>query len=383
MVRYDLSLSARMHEEDTRIQMYGTEIQLKSIPDESRPGVFDPREFELVKQRADAFTKMQNKTKDTETGNTGESPAAASPIIAMRDIMGFPNLNMNTVEIWTKYVEVDFDGNPVGIWAHWPRFPLRKKNRPALIYIHGGGWVGGTPFTTENPCRLLAERADAVVFNLDYSLAPEKPFPNGLNDCFSALRYIYDNAESFGVDRDRIAMAGDSAGGNLTAACAIRDRDEGTNMLKLQVLIYPAVVINDTREVPMYEWKLSDYEMAPDQAAFIEPGLSLGRPQPGQGDGLTGVSAAYLQHGENVDDPLISPMCVPSKAGLCRAVVAVAEFDGLRIQGETYGKALREAGVDVRILRYKGVGHAFLDKLGVLPQAEDLVQEMADALLKI
>lgn len=372
MVRYEPALSERMRQPTEKIRMYGTEIELKAIPDESRPGVYDPREFEMVKARADAFTKMQN----------ADSGAPAAPTIEdMRRMMGFPNLNMNTVEIWTKYVQCEFDGNPVGIWVHWPRKPEDRKNRPGFLYIHGGGWVGGTPYTVENPCRLLAERADCVVFNIDYSLAPEKPYPNGLNDCFSALRYIWENAESFGVDRNRIGMGGDSAGGNLTAACAIRDREEGTHMLCCQALIYPAVVIGDSRKVPAFDWKLSDYEMDASQAAYIEPGLSLGRPVEGQSGALSGVAAMYLQHGEDVDDPLVSPLMAPSKKGLCRALVAVAEFDGLRIQGEVYGAALREAGVDVRILRYRGVGHAFLDKLGVLPQAEDLVQEMANLLL--
>lgn len=364
MVRYDKSLAEAMQKDTSTIKMYGTEIQTKRIPDEPRPGCFDPREFELVKKAADAFTKMS-------------SGASTTPTIQdLRNIMGFPNLNMNTVEIYTRYEEHNFDGNTVGIWIHWPRKPEEKKGRPGFIYIHGGGWVGGTPYTVENPCRLLAERADCVVFNIDYSLAPEKPYPNGLNDCFNALKYIYANAEKFGVDKNRIGMGGDSAGGNLTAACAIRDRDEGTNVLKYQVLIYPAVILSNTK-VAGYEWKLDDYEMSPEQRSFIEPGLTIGRPKDDEKSQL-GVESMYLRNGIDPDQPTVSPMLAKSHAGLCKALVAVAEFDGLRIQGEIYGKLLRKAGVDTRIIRYKGVGHAFLDKLGYLPQAEDLVQEMAN-----
>lgn len=358
MIRYEQSLAKAMHEDTSTINVYGVEIQVKHIPDEPRPGCFDPREFEFVKQ---AF----------EAGEPKEPT-----VQEMRDRMGFPNLNMNTVEIHTRYEEHNFDGNTVGIWIYRPRKPEGRTGRPGFIYLHGGGWIGGTTYTVENPCKLLAELADCVVFNIDYSLAPEKPYPNGLNDCFSALEYIYANAEKFGVDKNRIGMGGDSAGGNLTAACAIRDRDEGTNMLKYQALIYPAVTLSNTK-IPEYEWKLEDFEMSPGHRAYIESGLLLGRPNDDDKSPLE-IAGLYLQHGENLDDPAISPLLAKSHAGLCKALIAVAEFDGLRIQGEVYGKLMRNAGVDTRIIRYKGVVHAFFDKLGYLPQAEDLVWEMAN-----
>jgi acetyl esterase/lipase len=290
-------------------------------------------------------------------------------------MMGFPNYNMNTVEIYTKYEEHYFDGNLVKLWFYYPRKPEGKTGRPGFTYIHGGGWVGGTPFTVENPCRLLAERADCVVVNVDYSLAPEKPFPNGFNDCFNTLKYIYDNAEKYGIDKTKLGMGGDSAGGNLTAAVAVKDRDLGSNMLRYQVLLYPAVTFVDN-DIDGYEWKLIDYVMDESQRALIEPGLRLGRPRE-SGEDSTGMAGLYLQHGEDPKDTRISPIFADKK-GLCKALISIAEFDGLRIQGEVYGKMLIEAGVDARIIRYKGVGHAFLDKLGVLPQAEDIVQEMAN-----
>jgi acetyl esterase/lipase len=365
VLKYDPKLSEILKNEKTFIEKYGISIQVKSIPDENKPGVFDPRQYELSKASAEAYAK-----------NTAQNAmSGGDPIQAMRDMMGFPNLNLNTVEIITKYETINLNGNEVGIWSYRPRRPLRKTGRPGFIYIHGGGWIGGATFTLENPCKLLAERADCVVFNIDYSLAPEKPYPNGFNDCFGALEYIYGNAEKFGVDKDKLCMGGDSAGGNLTAAVALRDRDEGKNMLKLQALIYPAVTfVHDGIEG--FNWTMDDYEIDDTQRFMIEPGLSLGRPAEDGGGGINLMERLYLSGGGDPGHPYISPM-LADKRGLCRALIAVAEFDGLRISGEVYGRQLKDAGVDVRVLRYRGVGHAFIDMLGVLPQAEDLIGEIA------
>jgi acetyl esterase len=368
MIKYDASLALSMQRDKTTIQSFGMPVLVKGIPDESRKGHLDPRELEIIRERSDFFVQSQNKpNKEISIGD-------------IRNMMGFPNLNMNTVEIYTRYEEHIFDGNLVKLWIYYPRKTEGKTGLSAFIYLHGGGWMGGTTFTVENPCRLLAERANCVVFNVDYSLAPEKPYPNGFNDCFNVLRYVYEKAEKYGIDREKIGMGGDSAGGNLTAACALKDRDLGTRMLKYQVLLYPAVTFI-SKGISGYEWKIDDYEMCDEQIKFIEPGLNLGRPE--EGEESVGMRQFYLLHGENARDPYISPLLAVSHQGLCKALIAVAEFDGLRIQGEYYGKKLLDAGVATRIIRYKGVGHAFIDKLGVLPQAEDIVQEMANDILSL
>jgi len=376
MLDYNPNLAKIMQDEKTFIEANGAKIQIKSIPDDARTGVMDPREYRMALDRADAFTKMARPDASATPSDAPADPMAA--IYGMRAMMGFANYNMNRAEIYTRYDEVELGGNKVGIWAYYPRRPIGKTDRKAFIYIHGGGWVGGSVFAVENPCRLLAERADSVVFNIDYALAPEKPFPSGFNDCWNALKYIYDNAESYGIDREKIGMGGDSAGGNLTACVAVKDRDLGTNMLKYQVLLYPAVTFDNN--IQGYKWNIDNYEIAEEQHAIIEPGLNLGRPR----DGVegTGMNAMYLQGGEDARMPYISPVFAEKK-GLCKCLIMVAEFDGLRVQGEYYGKLLSEAGVDTRVIRYKGVGHAFLDKLGVLPQAEDAVQEIANDLIAL
>lgn len=224
---------------------------------------------------------------------------------------------------------------------------------------------------------MIAELADAVVFNVDYSLAPEKPFPNGLNDNYEAVKHIFSHAEEYGIDPDKICVGGDSAGGNYTAAVCLKARDENGPKIAMQVLIYPAVTMADAK-ADGYVWKEDFFEVAEEHEHIIKSGLlNLGRPSALEDDMLLG---AYIPDAKGIHDPYVSPMLAESHADLPKAILAGAEFDGLRIQTEFYAKQLKEAGVDVTCYRYKGMTHAFIDKLGHLPQAEDLCIEIAKAM---
>ncbi|MCQ4086725.1 alpha/beta hydrolase [Saccharibacillus sp. JS10] len=347
----------------------GVDVVIKPSPGEERPGYIDPAELEIMKQHWVG-----------DLGSRNEKNAEKPPIEAMlpiiRESMGFPNYNLNTVEIHTRYEELTDSGNTVGLWRHYPR-KSPKENRPALVFFHGGGWIGGSVYTVENICRLIAELADAVVFNVDYSLAPEKPYPHGFNDNYNAVKHIYDHAEAYGIDRDRIAIGGDSAGGNYAAAVCLKAKEEGTPKIALQVLIYPCVAMADA-SVEGYEWKQESFDIAPEHADILLGGLlSLGKPSKRNEDPMMNL---YLPEDADVTDPYISPMLAKSHKDLPPALLIGAEFDGVRIQTEFYAKQLAEAGVQVRCLRYKGMTHAFMDKLGHVAQAEDLCIEVADAI---
>ncbi len=364
MIKYDTKLAEILRNNKTFISMYGMKIQTKDIPDESGTGILDPREFEMMKAQAELFAK-----------NNGAIPEMT--IEAARQHMGFPNLNMNSIEIYTRYEELNLEGNVVKVWSYYPRRPEGKTGRAGFIYLHGGAYIGGTPFAVENPCRLLAEKANCVVFNVDYSLAPEKPYPNGFNDCFHTLKYIYEHAEKYGVDQNKIGIGGDSAGGHLATSCALKDRDLETGMLKYQALLYPVVtMVSDG--IKDYEWKIEDYEISDLQRAFIESSIAMFQPDK---EAMQQAAQMYLMSQEDPHDSYISPLAAASHKGICKTLIAVAEFDGLRIQGEVYGKKLIEADVNTRIIRYNGCSHGFIDKLGVLPQAEDMIQEIANDLI--
>lgn len=223
---------------------------------------------------------------------------------------------------------------------------------------------------------MIAEKANCVVFNVDYSLAPEKPYPNGLNDNYYAVKHIYDNAEKYRIDKSKIAVAGDSAGGNYAAAISLKSRDEEVPMIALQVLIYPAVAIGNAC-VQGYKWSEDMIEIATELEEKVRPLTGLGRPSKDLSDPML---ASYLPSFDLVNDPYVSPMMAKSHANLPKAILVGAEFDGLRIQTEFYAKQLQDAGVDVTCYRYKGMTHAFIDKLGFVPQAEDLADVISDAI---
>lgn len=365
MREYSQELVNALQAQQEEVDLNGTQVIVKVNPEETRAGYLDPYELKLMKKWAQ---KQQ------------EAPAvplsAEEQLQLVRDSMGFPNRNLNTVEIYTGYERVKLGDNEVGLWRYYPRKSMRKPNKPCLIYIHGGGWIGGTVFAVENPCRIIAELADAVVFNIDYSLAPEHKFPNGFNDCFNAVQYIYEHAEEYGIDRNRIAVGGDSAGGNLSAAVATKDRDLGTGMVAQQVLIYPCVTF--LNGVNGYRWELSQFEMADEQRAMIDPMLGIGRPTDADPELRKGWES-YLPSEEELRNPYVSPLLADSK-GLPRTLCIGAEFDGLRIQSEVYSRQLAAAGVPVKTIRYKGCTHAFIDRLGFVPQAEDLCIEIVNAL---
>lgn len=366
MRNYSLDALEELQNNTSIIRNHGIDVIMKPSPGEDRPGYLDPAELALLDQHW-AGGELESK-------KPVEMPPLEVMIPFIRDSMGFPNYNLNTVEIHTQYEELTGSGNTVGLWRYYPR-KGEPKNRPALVFFHGGGWIGGSVYTVENVCKLIAELADAVVFNVDYSLAPEKPFPNGFDDNYNAVKHIYDHAEAYGIDPNRIGVAGDSAGGNYAAAVTLKAREEGTPKIALQALIYPAVAIGDAA-ADRYEWREDFFDISEEHAARIKGLLGLGQPKKLEDDPFMG---AYLPNPEEVRNPYVSPMTASSHRDLPRALLIGAEFDGVRVQTEFYAKQLTEAGVDVTCIRYKGMTHAFMDKLGHVAQAEDLCIEVAKA----
>ncbi len=338
---------------------FGAPITIKPIPDCDKGGVLDARELNIT----------------LEAMKSGRVPKSYQDI---REDTGYPNRNLNTVEIITDCICLDVFSRRVRLWIYTPRKPFNRKDRACMMYIHGGSYFAGSPFVSENACRLLAEKADCVVVNVEFSLAPELPYPNGYKDCIFALEYIRAHSAELGIDPSKLCIGGDSSGATVAAAIALHD--EGRD-IKYMALFYPSVTV-DLEHVP-FEWKESDFEVASEQAAYIIPRLRLGRTD-GRGDMLLMqmIGGMYLQHGEDVRDSRISPIYADlSRAP--RTLILTSEFDGLRPLGEYFAARLREAGGDVRTIRYRGVHHAFIDKLGLLPQGEDAIAEIAKDMIKL
>lgn len=348
MRMYDESLVTRLMEVSLPGETFGTSLSIRPVPDAREEGFLDPRE------RPYGVAFLENAKK-----------GGGFSLEGVRRATGNVNYNLNTQEILTDLVTLPGGAR---MWVYTPRKPFDKADRPAVLYIHGGSFFAGTPFMCENLCRLLAEKAQAVVFNLDYALAPERPFPAGVEDCLAAFAYIEAHTEEWGVDPRKLCVAGDSAGGCLAATVS-----QQCENVALAGLFYPNTTFQYF-DAP-FEWKESDFDFDPREAMLVVPKLCLGRSDGKGNDALMlNIKNMYLQKGEDHMDPKVSPL-VGDLSQACPTFIATAEYDGLRPQGEYYARLLREAGQRVTLLRYRGVYHAFMEKLGILPQAEACLLE--------
>ena len=229
---------------------------------------------------------------------------------------------------------------------------------PVVVYLHGGGWTIGDIDNYDQVCRKLAIASGLTVVSVDYRLAPEYTFPCAVEDAYAVTRWIAEHSDELGVDGSRLAVAGDSAGGNLAAVTSILARDRGAPTIAFQVLIYP--VIDGTMSFPSYKENAEGYLLSADDMAWF-----------------------YEQYvGPDVDrkDPLLSPLYAPDLTGLPAALVITAEYDPLRDEGEAYADALQQAGVSARASRYDGLVHGFFPLDGVIPAATGAMDEAAAAL---
>ena len=230
---------------------------------------------------------------------------------------------------------------------------------PALVYFHGGGWVIGDLETHDALCRTLANEAGCKVIAVDYRLAPEHPFPAAFDDCLAATKWVEKNASDIGIDPNRIAVAGDSAGGNLAATVALQARADKSPHIAFQLLIYPVT------DAPRRTQSYKDFG----EGYFLEA------------EGMDWFWDHYVTGaGANADDPRHSPLRAPSLAGLPPAYVVTAGFDVLRDEGRAYAEALKKAGVAVEYVNYEGMIHGFFNLQGALDVARDAVKAAAKAL---
>jgi acetyl esterase/lipase len=236
--------------------------------------------------------------------------------------------------------------------------PAAEAVLPVVVYFHGGGWCIGDIASYDGVCRKLATASGLTVVSVDYRLAPEHTFPCAAEDCYAATRWIAEHADELGVDGTRLAVAGDSAGGNLAAVTAIFARDRGAPTIAFQLLAYP--VIDGTMSFPSYKENAEGYLLtADDMAWFYEQ---------------------YAGEGTDRKDPVLSPLYTPDLSGLPPALVISAEYDPLRDEGEAYADALQQAGVSARASRYDGMVHGFLPLDNVIPAAAGAMEEAAAAL---
>lgn len=277
-------------------------------------------------------------------------PDAREAYVAASEILEVPRAPLTRVE---DIAIPAADGTPLPARLYAPS----DEALPVLLYLHGGGFVMGGLETHDSLCRQLALRSGAAVVALEYRLAPEHPFPVAVEDSWSAMKWLANQGHSIGLDRSRLAVGGDSAGGTLAAVAAIHARDIGL-ALRAQLLITPGTTANaDTRS----------------HRTFAK-GYLL------EAEGLAWFFDKYIPAGQR-EDWRFAPLLADDVESVAPACVILAECDPLVDEGMAYADRLRSAGVSVELELYRGVTHDFI-KLGrVLPEAHH-AQSAAAAMLK-
>jgi len=250
------------------------------------------------------------------------------------------------------------DGGAVPMRLHRGATADAGKILPVLVYFHGGGWVIGDLETHDSLCRHLANAARCVVVSVDYRLAPEHKFPAAVEDCFFATSWVAEQAEALGIDRDRVAVGGDSAGGNLAAVVSLLARDRGAPRLCFQALLYPAVDCSMTH---------------PSHERFAE-GYLLTRPA------MRWFYGHYLRGSADVENWRASPLRAADLSGVAPALVLTAGNDVLCDEGAAYAYRLQQQGVPVQLRHFPDQIHGFLTMGKIVRAAEPALDEVAAAL---
>lgn len=263
-------------------------------------------------------------------------------------------LPVHTVEDVTA--PTSLGGVPVRVYT-----PTDAATFGLLIYMHGGAFFSGSLETHDGIARALANATGYKVISVGYRLAPEHAYPAGLDDCYAVVRWAAEHGDDLNWDGSRLALAGDSSGANFVAAVTARAHDEGFTAITQQVLFYPSV----------------DLDFDVDRYASLRENAT--------GKGLETVAlkphnSFYINSGANPADPLVSPIKRADVSGLPEALVITAEYDPLRDEGEAFAAKLEQAGVSVKLHRYAGATHGFVQYFSWVPEYQGVFAEVADFL---
>ena len=238
--------------------------------------------------------------------------------------------------------------------------PSNKYDLPVTLFFHGGWFVLGDLESHDFLARSLANASESVVVAVDYRLAPEHPFPAAINDAYKALVWVAENGKKLGVDSGRMAVAGDSAGGNIAAVVARKAKENGLTAIRYQVLIYP--VTDSSFSTPSWE-EFSEGPVIPkkiSQAAF----------------------SMYVAGNMDLQNPEIAPLSAADFNGLPPAMVIIGEYDPLRDEGLAYAEKMIKAGVDVKLIHYRGMPHGFVQSAALIDAGRDAIVEIGNAIRK-
>jgi len=318
------------------------------------------------------FWRLGGRRRTTRDGRVLNSRIQV--LLALGERTGRARLRMDVAAARANLKQVSRIGMPIITSVHvvdWRipgpggELPIRVYRRfgaaatpPAIVYLHGGGWVTGDLDSHEGTCRLLASVTGCVVVAVDYRLAPEHPFPAAVEDAVAAYVWVHRHAGELSIEPGRVGVMGDSAGGNLSAVLAIEARGLSVPPPVAQGLIYPAVELEQLR-FPSHQ--------------SVGSGFGLDRAA------IEWFRSQYVPSPEDRRSPRVSPLLAADLSGLAPALVVTAGFDPLRDEGKAYADALTAAGVSVRYRCYDDMIHGFFG-MGILPGGMAIASEICQAM---
>lgn len=356
--KYDPSLVDAMEEKEFHMDKDGLDVLVKPVPDDDRPHVMDPRLYEIAAKKKTMFA---NRAK----GGFRLSNERYRPDKVTYELTTVP------IACEERLIDVDHD-HMIDLYIY-RREDDEGKVLPLMIYLHGGGFTAGNIHLYEKQMRLVAELGHVCVMFPEYRLAPETPYPGAIHDCHAAVEYMYDHAEELHIDPQKIMVAGDSAGGNLTNCCVLLDN---RRIIRKIFELYPVWDQRKLKDISEYTWSYDFYPMNKDQKDVIVSRIERIK----KGSETDDDTLDLYRYGKvSEKDPMISAYLAGDEA-LSRfpeTVICTSEFDYLRLQGEAAARKLQKLGVKTRYVEYAGCDHGFLDCLGRVAQAEEACRFMA------
>lgn len=271
-----------------------------------------------------------------------------------KDIINQQGIQHDASYQQSLYVAVSDDAE-IEVRVYVPYSLENVEQRPALVFAHGGSWCLGSLDAWNRTCRLLAESIQHVVFSVDYRLAPEFKFPTPLNDFFTALRYIHENASLFGIDSNRIALGGDSAGANIATAACLMAKQHPEIKVSHQLLFYPA--LDATMSSKSYDQYAEGYGLESSTMVYCWD--------------------QYVQDESEKQNELVSPLLAQSLNGLPDATIFVCEYDPVRDDGERYAQKLWDAGIQVNFHLLDGMIHGAIHMTAITSEAKAIYSKIA------
>lgn len=364
--KYDDALLKRIDEKQYTAKIHGVDVVMKPIPDDVEDGMMDPRLFHDNKKMAMMMRVLPKSFMKMDT-----SPKGIEKLRGMFNGVKSIPVTSDALEVVKKTIKGK-DDNDIAIQVYLPLD--RKDNLPVLYYMHGGGFFGGHMGVIDQLNRMIVEKFNIVAVSIDYRLAPENPYPKGHEDCFEGLKWVYEHIQEFGGDSSNIFVAGDSAGGNLAQYCTTRDLEDGTHIVKGQLLLYPTVNMGGLQD-DYSKWDLKKYNIHPKHKKTVEMMLGMMGGDNGMGSMMEDILGC-----KDVMNNYLTPYRMDMH-NMPPTFVSVGEHDFLYVECLAYVKKLVDAGVDTRCVVYKGMGHAYGDNVGVYPQSENCAMEMGNFIM--